>query len=66
MISYLLYSLLWVELLRVRWGYVVEGKLMDDGNRLAFGEGVAYTALLTIFCGSIFTMVILLNAAFRK
>ncbi len=64
--AYLMYGLLWFNLLNVRNRYNVESQLMDAGNRLAFGEGVAYTALFTIFIGIIFILILLLNAASRK
>jgi hypothetical protein len=65
-IFYFLYGLVFFAQLSQQHRYRVESKLMGEGNRIAFGEGVTYGALITVFIGVVFILILLLNAAFRK
>jgi hypothetical protein len=65
-IFYFLYGLIYLAQLSQLHRYRIERKLMGEGNRIAFSEGVTYGALITVFIGVVFILILLLNAAFRK
>lgn len=63
---YILYTLLWVDILRGRIELEAAVKAHDKRVSISWGEGVAITTMFTFLVGMAFLIVIVANAALRS
>ncbi len=65
-IAYILYLFLWYNILTTEWRFKAALSHIDEGEKVAWGEGVMYGDLLILALGVGGALVCLINAVINK